>query len=211
MSQEGHAVVHLDACILHRIKQEPTDCNDAPQPECVLFQRQMDENPFEKMLANCATTDECELRVRPENDNQGNYDAADMVLNKEPIGEGSQGHEHQAANNRNQENPTAKARTSLRRSLRQRLSARRLSAEHKQAESDSHQRQSATARMHPGSSSKHSPMVVRVRSENTANRRMLPSVSLEQEVSGATGTGLRINDSNEVFKRRFRKVKCQSS
>jgi len=196
MCKEGHAVVHLDASILYRIKQERSECDEAPQPECVLIQRQMNENLFETMLPNYATTAD---------GHNGSDDATDTLLNEESFAEDSEGNVEQVAVNKG--NPSAKTRSGLRRSSRQRFSVRRLSTEFKETESGSHQKQKTTARMHPGNSPRKSLSVVRGRSTSNANQQMLPNTSLEQAVCTELGTRVLIRDSSEVFKRRFRKVK----
>ena len=86
-------------------------------------------------------------------------------------------------------------------------SLRASTKQHERAESSAQMRQSATARMHPGRISFRD---ARRRGASIANLRVLPSLSSEQHDIDGMGTHVMINDSNDVFKRRFRKVKNRS-
>lgn len=199
MSIDGHAVVHLDESVLHRIKQEPSDYSETQQPACVDFQRQMNGNPFERMSEKYASTDDDNWRATKDN-NTG------ATFNEESLGEDNHGNIEEG--DINQENPVGRFRTGIRRSKRQRVSVRRLSSEDKETKSHSYQKRTVTARMHPSNSPRKSLSFVRRRGASNPSRQTLPNVSQEQDVRSGIGASLVINDSNEVFKRRFRKVKC---
>ena len=199
MSIEGHALVHLDESILHRIKQEPSDYTETQQPACVAFQRQMNENPFDKLLEKNATTDDDNWSATKENDTGATF-------NEDSLGEDNHGNVGEVGIN--QENPVGWSKTGIRRSKRQRVSVRRLSSEHKETKSYSYQKRTVTARMHPSKSPRKSLSFVRRRGASNSSQQTLPNVSQEQDVCSGIGTSLVINNSNEVFKRRFRKVIC---
>lgn len=200
MGVEGHAVVHLDASTLHRIKQEPTDNGEYHQPKRVYFQREMNQDAVEKG-ENSLTTDECDLRPRTKLDNQDTVEATNSPLNEESLDNDCQGNLDQEISI--QEKPAVLSRTNLRGSARQRFSVRRLSVEHKQTECDSLQQQKVTARMHPRNSPRNvSPVVTRL------TRQTISNTSFVGDASKGMGTNVVLGDSNEVFRRRFRKVKC---
>ena len=197
MGTEGHAVIHLDESILHRIKHEPSGDTEIQQSSRVVSQRQMNENLFENMSEKDGTTDDNNWKATTEND-------TGATLNEESLAEDSHGNVEEAGINKG--NPVARPRTGIRRSKRQRVSVRRLSSEHKETESYGHRRRKVTARMHPSNSPKKSLNFVRRKGASQSSQQTLPNVAQEQDVCSRIEASLVIKDTNEVFKRRFRKV-----
>ena len=201
---EGQAVVHLDANILQRIKQEPVDCDEEPELTCVTFQQDFSDNSFEEIVPKYAAPDERNLLEETVNGNQGNGSHSIPPVDQEIVA-GDQSHVSEALAARE----TASSDTDssgLRRSLRQRFLLQRLSSQPKEKASTNFQKQSPRSQ---SVSNSRNPLISSIRRRDTSStsQRVFPN-----ELSGAGRTGEIqsnniINDESDLFKRRFRKVR----
>lgn len=245
--------VQLDSCILDRIKQEPIDCDEEPNLSPVFFQQQINENSISEMPSKLATNEAHVVKLTKQGDTGSASQAtSNELLSKESPLERGQDNINQTPNCPS-DKPSEIAITGVRRSLRQRFPARRLSTGHEKTEPNNQQKQSITARMHPGSISvknaschgasnstnprslcpstdkrekavrkthKSQPSSVQIISErmqafrevdrqgpSNANAQDLPDLAPKRKDIEDTRTRLVIRDSNDVFRRRFRKVK----
>ncbi|XP_068724397.1 uncharacterized protein [Montipora capricornis] len=182
-SGEDHAVVHLEAKIVHQVKKEPLDQNEAGRPECSLLEGPTTENRFEEKCEKYVNEDQHGSRDRIISQNHDRGETSDVSVSEGYINEDVEGIVHQVAINHRNDN-------FLRRTNRQNLTER-LVSERKGTKPVSHQKR-------------------RVKwAENSVRRRVnqtLPSFSLSPNISIGTRTSIVINDSSEVFKRRFRKL-----
>ena len=199
---EGHAVVHLDANILHRIKQEPVDYNETPEYTCVTFQ-QDSENPLKEMLPKNSTSDEGHLQIQTTNGNQGNEMCSLTRENQESLEGDDQSHVTEASESL--ESASSVADTSgVRRSSRQRHLVQRLNAQHKEKASTDFETQSPEAQ--PASNPRNLFRGVHRRDASSTSQRVSPNEVSSQGRLGAAQTCDIINDESDFFKRRFRKV-----
>ena len=190
---EGHAVVHLDANILHRIKQEPVDYNETPEYTCVTFQ-QDSENPAKEMLPKHSASDEGNLPIQTTNGKQGNEICSVQWENHESLEGGDQSQVTEAS--ASLESASSVTDTSgVRRSSRQRHLVQRLSSQ--QASTDLQaQGPEAQPASNPGN-------LVR----GSTSQRVSPNEVSGQGRLGASQTyDIIISDESDFFKRRFRKV-----
>ena len=199
---EGHAVVHLDANILHRIKQEPVDYNETPEFTCVTLQ-QDSENSLKEILPKHCTSDEGNLQVQTTNGNQGNEICSVPRENQESFEGEDQSHVTKAS--ASLESASSITDTSgVRRSSRQRFLVQRLSSQHKEKASTDFQTQSPEGQ--PVSNLKNPFRGVHRRDTNSSNQSVFTNEMSDQGRLGATQTSDIISDESDFFKRRFRKV-----
>ena len=199
---EGHAVVHLDANILHRIKQEPVDYNGTPEYTCVTFQ-QDSENPLKEMLPKHSASDEGNLQIQTTNDNQGNEMCSVQRENQESLETDDQSHVTEAS--ASLESASSVAGTSgVRRSSRQRHLVQRLSSQHEEKSSTDFQTQGPEAT--PASNPRNLFRGVYRRDTSSTSQRISRNEVSGQGRLGATQTNDIISDESDFFKRRFRKV-----
>ena len=197
---EGHAVVHLNANILHRIKQEPVDYNETPEYTCVTFQ-QVSENSLTEVLPKHSTSDEGSLQIQTTNGNQANEICSVQRDNQEsPEGEVQSDVTEAAASLASSVTDTS----GVRRSSRQRHLVQRLSSQNKEKASTDFQTQSPEAQ--PVSNSRNRFRAVHSRDASSVNQRVFPNEVSDQGRLGATQTDDIISDESDFFKRRFRKV-----
>lgn len=192
---EGHAVVHLDANILHRIKQEPVDCNETQEYTCVTF-KQDSENPLEEILSKLSTSDEGNLQIQTTNGNQENEVCSLQRENQESLEGDDQSHVTEAS--ASLESASSVTDTSgVRRSSRQRHLVQRLNAQQKEKASTDCQTQSPEAQ--PASNPRNLFRGVPGRDASSTSQRVPPNAVSSQTCDI-------INDESDFFKRRFRKV-----
>lgn len=249
--------VQLDSCILDRIKQEPIDGDEEPNLSPVFFQQQVNENSISEMPSKHATNEAHVVKVTKQGDTGSASQATAnelLILSKEPQVESGQDNINQTLDCSSDE-PSEVVVTGVRRSSRQRFPARRLSTGREKTEPNNQQKQSITARMHPGSISvknasyhgasnstnlrslrpstdKHEKAVRKTHDSQTssvqiisermqafrdvdrqgssnANAQDFPDFAPKRKDIEDTRTRLVIRDSNDVFRRRFRKVKSK--
>lgn len=199
---EGHAVVHLDANILHRIKQEPIDYNETPEYTCVTFQ-QDSENSLEELLPKHSTSDEGNLQIQTTSGDQGDEICSVPRENQEsPEGEDQSDLTEVSASLKSASSVTDTS--GVRRSSRQRHLVQRLSSQHKGKASTDFQTQSPEAQ--PVSNQKNLLRAVHRRDTSSTSQRVFPNELSDQGRLGATQTYDIISDESDFFKRRFRKV-----
>lgn len=199
---EGHAVVHLDANILHRIKQEPVDYNETPEYTCVTFQ-QDSENPLKEMLPKHSASEEGNLQIQTTKGDQGNEMCSVQREHQESL-EG-EGQSDVAEASASLESASCVTDTSgVRRSSRQRDLVQRLSSQHKEKASTDFQTQGPEAQ--PASNPRNLLRGVHRRDTSSTSQRVSPNEASGQGRLGATQTYDVISDESDFFKRRFRKV-----
>lgn len=200
---EGHAVVHLDANILQRIKQEPEDYNETPEFTCVTFQQDFRDNSLKEMLPKQATSDGGNLPIQTPNGNQGNGIRSVPWENRESLEGDDQSHVTEASTSL--ESTSSVTDTSgLRRSSRQRILVQRLSSQHREKVSTDFQTQSPGAQ--PVSNPGNPFRDVHRRDTSSTSQRVFPNEMSGQGRLGETQTSDIISDESDFFKRRFRKV-----
>lgn len=206
-NMEGQAVVHLDANILQRIKQEPVDCDEAPELTCVTFQQDFGDNSFKEILPKYASPDEGNFLARTANGNQGNESPSVPRENQELFGSG-QSHVSEAAASHEAASSDTDS-SGLRRSLRQRFLVQRLSTQRKEKASTNFQRQGPRAQS--ASNTKNLSSSVHGGDTSSTSQRVFPNRMFGEGRSGEMQTNDIVNDENDLFKRRFRKVRYQES
>jgi len=194
---EGHAVVHLDANILHRIKQEPVDYNETPEFTCVTFQ-QDSENSLKETLPKQATLDDGNVQIQTKNGSQDDGICSVPRENQESHKGDDQSHVTEAS--ASLESLSSVTDTSgVRRSSRRRFLVQRQSSKHKEKASTDFQTQSPGAQ--PVCNPRNTFRGVHRRDINSANQSVFPN-----EMNGVAQTNDIISDESNMFKRRFRKV-----
>lgn len=188
----------MDANILHRIKQEPVEYNETPEITCVTFQQNFNDNSFQEMFVS---------KYAPADEANESPAVPRVPVNQESIRD-DESHELEAADSHEVASAFTDI-TGLRRSSRQRFTVQRLSTQQKEKPPTSYQRQSPSAQSVTNARVPFSG--VRRRGASNASQRAFPNRSIGVRSFGETETSEIINDANDLFKRRFRKVRCQGS
>ena len=200
---EGHAVVHLDLEVLHRIKQEPVDYSETPELTCVSLQQDFNDNSFQETFVDESKSNETE-----NSQSNGNRATGSPVV--PPVNENSVGAEQRLVNETmifpSGGISSATATMRPRRSLRQRFSAQQRSHDDKEKSSTNYQGQSTSTQSPFSTRNSLSFRGVRRRGTSTVNHRVLQNPLGSQGRLGEIDTSEIISDTNDVFKRRFRKV-----
>ena len=187
---EGHAVVHLDANILHRIKQEPVDYNETPEYTCVTFQ-QDSENSLKEMLPKHSSSDEGNLQIETTEGNQDNEICSVPRENRDSLEGDNQSHVTEASASLESTSASVTDTSGVRRSSRQRHLV-----QHKDKAFE------AQPVSNPGNLFRG----VHRRDTSSTSERVSPNEVSDQGRLGATQTYDIISDESDFFKRRFRKV-----
>lgn len=194
----------MDANILHRIKQEPVDYDEAPELTCVTCQQDFSGNSFKQKYAPLGGGD---LLVGDANGNQGNESPLLPRVDQESSG-GGQSNVCSKADHREAASSVTVS-SGLRRSSRQRYSVQRLSPQRKEKTSTNLQRQSPRAQS--VSSPRSTFSSVQRRHTSRATESIVPNQMLVEGRLGEIQTSDIISDESDLFKRRFRKVRYQET